>query len=116
VLAYTRRCGTSSKMIFSLRSKVDLLAVTDVAVLPPLCPRVIYVILSHCPLWGPRRWHRLISQIVLMAGVFPQGFSNSLASQSLLLACPDCHLLDDRTAGRNRVIVYSRSSRKGDAT
>jgi hypothetical protein len=35
--------------------KVDLLAVTDVSVLPPLCPRVLYVFLSHCPLWGPRR-------------------------------------------------------------
>jgi hypothetical protein len=31
-------------------SKVDLLAVTDVSVLPSLCPHVLYVILSH--LWG----------------------------------------------------------------
>jgi hypothetical protein len=36
-------------------SKVDLLAVTEVSVLMPLCPQVLYVILSHCPLWGPRR-------------------------------------------------------------
>jgi hypothetical protein len=36
-------------------SKVDLLAVTDVSALLPPCPRVLYVILSHCPLWGPRR-------------------------------------------------------------
>jgi hypothetical protein len=35
--------------------KVDLLADTEVSALPPLCPRVLYVILSHCPLWGPRR-------------------------------------------------------------
>jgi hypothetical protein len=52
-------------------SEVDLLAVTDVAVLPPLFPRVLYVILSYCTLWGPRRWHRFITQIVLMVGVFP---------------------------------------------
>jgi hypothetical protein len=36
-------------------SRADLLAVTDVSVLPPLCHRALYVILSHCPLWGPRR-------------------------------------------------------------
>jgi hypothetical protein len=35
--------------------KVDLLAVTDVSVLPPLYPRVLYVILLHCPLWEPLR-------------------------------------------------------------
>jgi hypothetical protein len=33
-----------------LCSKVDLLAVTEVSVLPPFYPRVLYVILSHCPL------------------------------------------------------------------
>jgi hypothetical protein len=32
---------------------VDLLAVTEVSALLPPCPRVLYVILSHCPLWGP---------------------------------------------------------------
>jgi hypothetical protein len=31
-------------------SKVDLLAVTEVYVLPPLCLRVLYVILSNRPL------------------------------------------------------------------
>jgi hypothetical protein len=50
--------------------KVDFLAVTDVSVSPPLCTCVIYV-MSFCPLWGPRRWDRLITQIVLLVGVFP---------------------------------------------
>jgi hypothetical protein len=67
-------------------------------------------------MWGPRTCHRLIAQILLMVGVFPLGFAPSLASQSLLLACPDCNLLDDMTPGRNRGRVYSRSSRKGEAT
>jgi hypothetical protein len=35
-------------------SKVDLIAVTEVSVLLPLCPRVLYIILSQCPLWWPR--------------------------------------------------------------
>ena len=83
----------------------------------PRCPRVISVILLHCPpLLGPRRWHSRITQIVLMVGVSHRVFPPFLASSVITRSMANCRLLDDKTVGLNRVRVYSRNSRKGEVT